>query len=109
MARQGASETMDWEPTRAAAATPQGDQKKRRAKWVSQEEMDKRRQEGRCFRCGASGHQRDGCEFLPQRRPTEAHLVRGPRAAPGKSMLVEPQLELEGSDPEGNSRTEELN
>jgi hypothetical protein len=109
MARQGASESMDWEPTRAAAVTPQGDQKKRRAKWVSQGEMDKRRQEGRCFRCGASGHQVNGCEFSSPRRPTEAGPARGPRAAPGKSMLVEPQLELEGSDPEGNSGTEELN
>jgi len=27
----------------------------------------------------------------------------------GKSMLVEPQLEPEGSDSEGSSRTEELN
>jgi hypothetical protein len=107
--RQEASESMDWEPTRAAAANPQGDQKKRRAKWVSQEEMDKRRQEGRCFRCGASEHQVNRCEFLPARRPTEARPARGPRAAPGKSTLVEPQLESEGSDSEDNSRTEELN
>jgi hypothetical protein len=109
MARQGASETMDWESTRAAAAAPRGDQKKRRAKWVSQEEMDKRRQERRCFRCGASGHQFNGCEFLPPRRPTEARPARGPRAAPGKSTLAEPQLESEGSDSEDDSRTKELN
>ena len=109
-AHRGASETMDWEPTRAAAAAPSQDgQKTKRAKWVSQEEMDKRRQEGRCFRCGASGHQINGCEFLNARRPTEAHPARGPRAAPGKSTLAEPQLEPEGSDSEGNSRIQELN
>ena len=71
--------------------------------------MDKRRQEGRCFRCGASGHQFNECEFLPARRPTGARSARGPRAAPGKSTLVEPQLEPEGSDSEENSRMEELN
>jgi hypothetical protein len=108
-AHGGAAETMDWEPTRAAAAAPSQDGQKRRAKWVSQEEMDKRRQEGRCFRCGASGHQRSGCEYLPPRRPMEARSVRGPRAAPGKSAPAEPQLESDGSDLEGNSRTEELN
>jgi hypothetical protein len=107
MARQGASASMDWEPTRAAAVTPQGDQKKRRAKWVSQGEMDKRRQEGRCFRCGASGHQVNGCEFSPPRRPTEVPPARGSRAAPGKSMLAE--LEPEGSDSEDNSQAAELN
>jgi len=111
MARQGASETMDWEPTRAAAAAPQGDQKKRRAKWVSQEEMDKRRQKGLCFRCGALEHQVNGCEFLPPRRPMEleARPARGPRAAPGKPMLAKPQLESESSDSEDDSKAAELN
>src|SRR5271163_741324 len=108
MAHRGASDAMDWEPTRAAAAAPlQGDQK-RRAKWVSQEERNKRRQEGRCVRCGASGHWGPECEFLPA-RPTEARLARGPRAAPGKSAPVEPQLEPEGSDAGDSSKIEELN
>jgi len=107
-AHRGASDAMDWEPTRAAAAAPlQGDQK-RRAKWVSQEERNKRRQEGRCVRCGASGHWGPECEFLPA-RPTEARLARGPRAAPGKSAPVEPQLEPEGSDAGDSSKIEELN
>src|SRR5947207_1208491 len=101
---RGDGETMDWEPTRAAVTTPTNSGQKRRARWVSQEEMDKRRQEGRCFRCGASGHQLAGCEFLPPRRPAEARPAQGPQAAPGKCVLVEPQLESEGSDTEDNSR-----
>jgi hypothetical protein len=39
----------------------------------------------------------------------EARLIRGPRAALGKSMLVKPQLKPEGLDPENNSRIKELN
>jgi DNA-binding protein H-NS len=106
-ARRDGGEAMDWEPTRAAAAAPKSG-RKRRALWVSQGEMEKRRQEGRCFRCGSSEHQVHGCEFLPARRPAEAS-ARGSRAAPGKSTVVEPLLEEEGSDVEDNSRVEELN
>jgi hypothetical protein len=52
--------------------------------------MDKRRQKRRCFRYNALGHQVNRYEFLPSRRLTEARLARGPRAAPGKSILIEP-------------------
>jgi hypothetical protein len=110
-AGQGGNDSMDWEHTRAAPATSarNGQKTKRRALWVNQEEMDKRYQERRCFRCGASGHQAAKCEFLPPRPPSEAPLARGTRAAPGKSAPVEPQLEPEGPDSEGNPLVEELN
>jgi hypothetical protein len=99
-----APEPMDWEPTRVTSATlAQG----RRAKWVSQEEMNKRRREGRCFRCGSSEHRVSECGLLPPRRPMEPHQARGPRAAPGRSALAEPQRG--GSDSEDSPETEELN
>lgn len=44
-------EKMDWEPTGPARAA-QG----RRAKWVDEQEMHKRKEEGRCLRCGDSRH-----------------------------------------------------
>jgi hypothetical protein len=99
---------MDWEPTRAAPAAPaqNGQKAKKRAKWVSQEEMNKRREEGRCFRCGASGHIANKCEYDAPRRPANAPLARGPRVAAGKAEIVEPQLEDEEED---DSKTEELN
>ena len=108
-APRGTNEAMDWEPTRAAAASAHGGQK-RRARWASEEEMGKRRQEGRCFRCGASGHRLAGCEFRPPHPPTEqdARLAakkptgRGSRVAPGKPAAAKPQLEDDGSDSEDN-------
>ncbi|KAK1914044.1 hypothetical protein P3342_007290 [Pyrenophora teres f. teres] len=36
-------EPMDWEPSRSQA---------QRAKWVSQQEIDRRRDDGSCLRCG---------------------------------------------------------
>lgn len=51
------SDVMDWEPLTSRT-------QKRRAKWVSQEELDKRRREKRCLRCGAK-HWLNQCPFLP--------------------------------------------
>jgi hypothetical protein len=109
-AHRETGEAMDWEPTRAAPAAPtqKGQKTKKRARWVSQEEMDKRREEGRCFRCGASGHLAKKCEYDAPRRPANAPPARGPRVAAGKAEMVEPQLEDEEEE-EGDSKTEELN
>lgn len=43
---------------------------RRRAKWVTQEEMDRRRAEGRCLRCGKSDCRINRCPLAPARRPT---------------------------------------
>lgn len=50
-----------------AAAT--GSKKPQRARWVPEEEIQKRRQERRCFRCGASAHIVSECPYLPATRP----------------------------------------
>ncbi|KAF4310005.1 hypothetical protein GTA08_BOTSDO02821 [Botryosphaeria dothidea] len=55
---------MDWEPTGPARAA-QG----RRVKWVDEQEMQKRKDEGRCLRCGDSRHRVAQCPWLPPRRP----------------------------------------
>lgn len=46
-----------------------GSRKLQRARWVVEEEIQKRRQEKRCFRCGASAHMVSECPYLPARRP----------------------------------------
>ncbi|KAF4309519.1 hypothetical protein GTA08_BOTSDO02048 [Botryosphaeria dothidea] len=55
---------MEWEPTGPARAA-QG----RRVKWVDEQEMQRRKDEGRCLRCGDSMHRVAQCPWLPPRRP----------------------------------------
>lgn len=57
---------MDWEPSASRARNPQ----RKRARWVSSEEIRRRKQDGCCFRCGSAGHQIGQCPFLPAQRPT---------------------------------------
>ncbi|KAI0990974.1 hypothetical protein K3495_g17213 [Podosphaera aphanis] len=40
-----------------------------RAKWVSPKEIERRKAEGLCLRCGNSGHRIARCRFLPPERP----------------------------------------
>lgn len=56
---------MDWEPTISHARNPQH----KRARWVSSKEIEQRKQDGRCFRCGSAGHRIGQCPFLPAQRP----------------------------------------
>ncbi|KAF2741590.1 hypothetical protein M011DRAFT_379131, partial [Sporormia fimetaria CBS 119925] len=68
---------MDWQPTRVNFATFDSTASvKRYAKWVSRDEIAKRRQNGLCLRCGASGHMVRTCPHLPPRRPQSADSVR---------------------------------
>lgn len=69
---------MDWEPTRANTVHPvlrnqrstsQDTQAERRAKWVTQDVIEKRKANRLCIRCGASGHMISSCPVLPARRP----------------------------------------
>jgi hypothetical protein len=75
------SDNMDWQPT-VASATNQ-----RRAKLVSKQEMEKRKQQNRCFRCGGSGHRINQCPYLPPKSP--AHVAT--------ANSHEPELEDEES------------
>jgi len=78
------SDNMEWQPSVATSATSP-----RRAKLVSKEEMEKRKQQNRCFRCGGSGHRINQCPYLPPKSP--AHVA----AATANSH--EPELEDEES------------
>ena len=85
-----AVERMDWEPT-PAGQTRVNYTEVRRARWVSEEEKDKRKKEGRCLRCGALGHLISKCPYRPAARPPQAANVAtyGPELEePGKEELL---------------------
>jgi hypothetical protein len=69
-----ADQRMDWEPTRtapvaAARAARSRDQNKPRAKWVSQQEMARRKEANLCLRCGSGDHYIGQCHLGPARKP----------------------------------------
>lgn len=68
---------MDWEPTRAAPvasarALQLRSQGKTRAKWVSQQEITRRKEADECLRCGSSDHYIGQCHLGPARKPDAA-------------------------------------
>lgn len=81
--------TMDWEPTHANVAQLSAGRTIRRAKWVTPEEIQRRRSNRLCIRCGASGHMISACQYAPARRPSGHAVV-------ASALLEEPQLEEEG-------------
>lgn len=54
------SDPMDWEPSRAQV---------QRATWASQQEIDRRRDDGLCLRCGKKGHFIGSCKLKPAQNP----------------------------------------
>jgi hypothetical protein len=83
---------MDWKPTRTFAAQSLANAN-RRAKWVSMEEIQRRRSNRLCICCGASGHMISSCQYAPARRPS-------PAVAATTKFAEEPQLEEEDTESE---------
>jgi hypothetical protein len=65
--REGGS--MEWEPSRTVQVASASSQNKRRARWVSNEIIQSRRNKNQCFRCGSDDHRSQGCDLLPAERP----------------------------------------
>ena len=59
---------MEWEPTRTKIAQGQVKKGTVRAKWISQEIINKRRENRQCYRCGSSSHRVAQCYLLPAER-----------------------------------------
>jgi hypothetical protein len=95
-------DVMEWQPTQSRI----GAEERRRAKWVSAEELQRRRDERRCLRCGVPGHYISGCPYLPARQPGGPPRSRPePRVAAIVPMLEdekvpEPMTEGETGDSE---------
>ena len=85
-AQPGNPDRMDWEPSG------------KRAKWVSKDEISRRRQQGLCIRCGASGHIQRNCPHDPPRRPetqSTKRVAKGKLEAP--ALLEEDEEEVPSS------------
>lgn len=90
MQHEDNKDSMDWEPTHTLAAQPST---KQRAKWVNKEEIQRRRSNRLCIRCGASGHIISSCQYAPARRPS-------PTTVATTKVVELPQLEEEVSESE---------
>jgi hypothetical protein len=70
--QQGATDTMEWEPTSTVTVA-----KAQPAKWVSEEEINRRRSNGLCLRCGKDGHFVRECKVQPAKKPKGATAPTG--------------------------------
>ncbi len=92
---------MDWEPTATTKVAKTGREPLKRAKWVSKEEIEERRRNRRCFRCGKEGHRIDQCSLLPAQKPTKVKKTR----TKDNATDSEPESSSESTT---NSSTEQL-
>lgn len=83
-------DVMNWEPTHTFAAHSLANTS-RRAKWVSKEELQRRRSNRLCIRCGASGHMISSCQYAPAHRPSTAVVAT-------TNFAEQPQLEEEDTE-----------
>jgi hypothetical protein len=76
---QASNGQMDWEPTQtvSAASAKTTQQGKPKAKWVSQQELDRRREANECLRCGSNDHFIRQCSLGPARRPEATTMTAG--------------------------------
>jgi hypothetical protein len=105
-----AVDSMDWEPTRISQAIHKANEKLkgRRAKWVDQAEIDRRKSEGRCLRCGRTGCRVNKCPLLPAKRPEPSNGTKVARSKPVLKAEVEDENGESDLSPSDQSENESL-
>lgn len=86
------ADQMDWTPTPAVGAVSN-----RRAKWVDAQEIQRRRDNRLCYRCGSNEHIVQRCPYKPPVPPGQRPAPRTPRVA---VVRIEPELEDEDDNQE---------
>jgi hypothetical protein len=112
---------MDWTPSvsvkRAEVESSSSRQRgeRQRAKWVSKEELDRRRHDGLCLRCGRSGCRIATCPYLGAIAPESRRIATGSTTeAPEKPKRVKvkkakaKKSTMEDSESSESNNTEEL-
>lgn len=94
-ARASNTDEMDWTPTvsvnrtetRTTRRRNSAEKQPKRARWVNEEEIQDRRQSGRCFRCGRHGCRVAECPYLPAFRPENQRIAAGSTKKGGRSTI----------------------
>lgn len=98
-----ARDTMDWEPTTSASATRA---RSKEPRWASNDEIDRRRQEGLCLRCGNEGHRVRQCRTkLMTKKESRTKLSR--TAMAGKKTEMKSRARVEERDKEDEVSSDE--
>jgi len=104
------ADTMDWEPTpQVAAGKPSNRGRtgadKPRAKWVSQDVLDQRRDDQLCLRCGGDSHFIDKCQYAPARRPNSSRPERRAAVAASSSYPITEKAPAKDRTATGKAKT----
>ncbi|KAJ5874811.1 retrotransposon gag protein [Penicillium soppii] len=105
---------MDWQPTSvkvnrfATDLDPNRDRDLigKRAKWVSEEERDRRREEGLCIRCGRPKCRIASCPLKPTRRPEDRRHTNKLERKPRNETVSSKKREEVAAVAESSSETE---
>lgn len=107
--------SMDWEPTPKVASSST---RPRRAKWVSKEVLNQRRDKQECLRCGGSDHFVSRCRLAPALRPeaeskssrgTIVAAVTGKEPPPRRKTKGEQKPVIEESSSESSTKSDSGN
>ena len=93
----GTSDKMDWEPSNPRAGAAQPSNPSQRAKWVTKEELGRRRENDLCLRCGNGSHKIASCPQSPAKRPENKEKVK--KGKKGSCFLTKAQVEETAEDP----------
>jgi hypothetical protein len=105
---------MDWQPTLvkvnrfATDSDPNRDRDLigKRAKWVSEEERDRRREEGLCIRCSRPKCRIALCPLKPVRRPEDRRHTNKLKRKPRNETVSSKKREEVAAVAESSSETE---
>lgn len=91
---------MDWAPTVKANRTETQRKEAKRARWVDEEEYQRRKDEDRCLRCGKRDCRVAKCPYLPAKQPVQVQKAKSSRKGKGDSSAEDTDEETFSDDSE---------
>lgn len=100
-------DTMDWEPARVAQGgvrkssprlrSPRPTTSGKRAKWVTKEELEKRRLNKQCMRCEDPNHWAKQCPHKPAKNPNRVQAASVSAKGQGTQLNAQVEEDLDSS------------